>query len=174
MKLAQKNTNNFQTEGVTIEGKIASKWVTTQKMKGNKQREGLSHMDSSERIRFESGSLDLVPLQTLRHSFGRRLDFLRDQLNWSFQRRQRDVPDEWPVDAFEERVRFDITGAAVRAEPLQWTPLQKVSHQLPHLQAHRNAGRKDDVLLEDIGECFLPVLPSEWGSTIKHLINQDT
>jgi len=121
-------------------------------------------MDSSEHIRFESGSLDLVPLQTLR-PFGR-LDFLRDQLDWGFQRRRRDVPDERPVDVIEERVSFDVTGAPVRAQPLQWTPLQKISHQLPHLQAHGNAGRKDDVLLEYIAECFLPILPSEWGSTI--------
>lgn len=39
---------------------------------------------------------------------------------------------------------------------------------------HRNICRKQKILLQYIGKCCLPVLPSKWSTSIHHFINKHT
>jgi len=110
--------------------------------------------------------LKLVPFQLLGIFARSRLNVFRYKLHWGFQWGRHHVPNQRPVDAFEEGVVFHVRRASVRAQPLERIPLKEVTHQLPALQAHRNAGREDDVLLKDIGEGPLSILPSEWRTSI--------
>lgn len=122
-----------------------------------------------ENIRMESGScggLKLVPFQLLRIFARGRLNIFRYKLQWGFQWGRHHIANQRPVDAFEESVALDVGRTSVRAQPLERISLQEVTHQLPGLQAHRNACREDDVSLKHIGECSLSVFPSEWRSTI--------